>query len=471
MRLARVLPPAIDELIGLHRGVPLSGQCLSDGPRRATPAPAAEAVAVDFNRPPDRLPFLDGIRGLAALYVVHHHVLQAVGWQPDRSGMPAPARLLIGLFTHGHLAVAVFIVLSGYCLMLPVLRGRAAAIPSGGGLPASGLPGGVGGYLWRRARRVLPAYYAALLASLAVAWLVPVSHPWGRDNLTIAQIVPHLLLVHNAVPGAAYGVNGPLWSVATEAQAYLLFPLLLLPAWRRWGAAGAVAVGFAAGIGAYAAAPDVLWRACPWYLGLFALGMTAAGLTHGAARAAAAGPPWGWWAAGLWAVAWAASALRPEWGWHAEAGAPGGGAVAIDAAVGLGTVCLIVWLTRGAAGMVGGGSGSRRGAQRVVQALQWRPVMALGAVSYSLYLTHMPLVLMVAALTRRAGGAFRVEYAVTAGLAVPAAIAVAVVWWRAFEMPFGRRERSPAGLAAAAPATTAPPPALAAFPASLARAA
>ena len=53
---------------------------------------------------------LDGIRGLAALYVVVHHC-----WLVTFHGYPAntgPAWL--GWLVYGHLAVVVFIVLSGF---------------------------------------------------------------------------------------------------------------------------------------------------------------------------------------------------------------------------------------------------------------------------------------------------------------------------------------------------------------------
>src|SRR4051794_20575862 len=59
------------------------------------------------------LPFLDGMRGLAALYVTLHHA--AIMVPPD--GMSwGPLRLVLCLYM-GHAAVSVFIVLSGYCLM------------------------------------------------------------------------------------------------------------------------------------------------------------------------------------------------------------------------------------------------------------------------------------------------------------------------------------------------------------------
>ncbi len=60
---------------------------------------------------------LDGIRGLAALFVVLYHTA-AVAETEDLSRYIA--HLFWFIRSHGHYAVTVFIVLSGYCLMLPV---------------------------------------------------------------------------------------------------------------------------------------------------------------------------------------------------------------------------------------------------------------------------------------------------------------------------------------------------------------
>src|SRR6188474_2354465 len=79
-------------------------------PTAAAPSAAAEGRL--------RLAHLDGLRAVAALYVVMFHALP--GFSAER--LIGPWRLLRRAFAYGHEAVAVFIVLSGYCLMLPVLR-------------------------------------------------------------------------------------------------------------------------------------------------------------------------------------------------------------------------------------------------------------------------------------------------------------------------------------------------------------
>src|SRR5687767_11155710 len=67
-----------------------------------------------------RLAYLDGLRAVAAGYVVMFHALPGFS---DRD-LTGPYRVLRRAFAFGHEAVAIFIVLSGYCLMLPVVRHR-----------------------------------------------------------------------------------------------------------------------------------------------------------------------------------------------------------------------------------------------------------------------------------------------------------------------------------------------------------
>src|SRR5215472_14799780 len=67
--------------------------------------------------PSGRLLFLDGMRGLASIYIVLHHACQTyqdADAQPRYGYYPFIPWLLRGR------AVAVFMVLSGFCLMLPV---------------------------------------------------------------------------------------------------------------------------------------------------------------------------------------------------------------------------------------------------------------------------------------------------------------------------------------------------------------
>jgi peptidoglycan/LPS O-acetylase OafA/YrhL len=137
------------------------------------------------------LPVLDGVRGLAALYVALFHALGYTGYIDTlrTQTLSIPMALLAAVLDYGTYAVPVFIVLSGFCLMLPLAQRETLHIP-----------GGIGSFLSRRAWRILPAYYAALLLNLALIALVPVlqtqqNTSWdNKVPVTIGAIVSHLLL-------------------------------------------------------------------------------------------------------------------------------------------------------------------------------------------------------------------------------------------------------------------------------------
>jgi peptidoglycan/LPS O-acetylase OafA/YrhL len=315
-----------------------------------------------------RLDHLDGLRALAALYVVLFHA----GVCFSRGPLPLWARSATRLLSFGHEAVAVFIVLSGYCLMLPAAR-------AGDGQLAHG----VRGYFARRAWRILPPYYAALLGSLALIALLPVLRPamptgtiWDDTNpaFTTGAVVSHLLLVHNLSPDWVFRVNGPLWSVATEWQIYFFLPFVFLPLWRRSGPLATVLVAFGLGYLPLLVAPRMAHTALPWYLGLFALGMVAAAIS------CAPRPleqrlrrlPWGPIAKlliGLCAVGGLVLA-RLWFRWKPIT----------DALVGLATAALLVHCVAG------------EGRARIVRLLSWPPLVQVGHFSYSLYLVHLPVV-------------------------------------------------------------------------------
>ena len=271
------------------------------------PQPAQDnsaAVESHANLRPIRMEFLDGLRGLAALYVVLFH-FTASRYLVDASGarlpLPLPLRMIAAATQYGHYAVAIFIALSGYSLMLPVA-----------GSDEGQLRGGFAGYLKRRAWRILPPYYAALLLSLIC--LVG-ARQWREVNW--GTVGSHLLLVHNLNPDWNMAINIPLWSVATEWDIYFVFPLLLLPLWRKWGMGAAMIAAFGLGWLPHFALPPAqnLDWACPWYLGLFSLGMGAATVSARSNSRPATLRPGLWNAlAALWAMLFLAVALlRPLW--------------------------------------------------------------------------------------------------------------------------------------------------------------
>ena len=76
-----------------------------------------------------RLEYLDGLRGLAALYVVIHHAYLQSTNSEDRFFLRTPLNRALHFLDYGHFAVAIFIVLSGYCLMIPLAKITAIRSP------------------------------------------------------------------------------------------------------------------------------------------------------------------------------------------------------------------------------------------------------------------------------------------------------------------------------------------------------
>lgn len=213
-------------------------------------------------REASRISWLDGVRACAALFVVWHHIWLAI--YPGYPRITGPVWL--GWLLYGHFAVVVFIVVSGYSLSL---------VPSHQGYQ---LPGGPRGFARRRAWRILPPYWAALLISMAM--VVTLLAPRGETEVTGKTLLVHGLLLQDIVyspsPNSAY------WSIAVEAQIYILFPLLLWTVRRRGPlftagiATCAVCVCYVLAV--HVSALSRILNFTPQLLIAFVFGMTVAGL-------------------------------------------------------------------------------------------------------------------------------------------------------------------------------------------------
>jgi peptidoglycan/LPS O-acetylase OafA/YrhL len=350
----------------------------------------------------ERLSGLDGVRGLAALFVVVNHIFERTfpGYPVDRAPFWA------GWFIYGRFAVVVFIVLSGFSLALSPAR-------HGWRLDSCRR------FAARRARRILPAYLAALAFSLAVAWLlVP---PPGQGAPDAKSVVVNGLLVQNIV--RAPSPNRSFWSMAVEAQLYLVFPLLLLLV-RRVGAVVMVGtvvlvvatVGIASsddrGLHAF------VIQSPPDLAALFALGVMAAGIV-GASRARQAWP-WAWLA-----LAAAAPVLATIW-WRGSVWTIDH-LLWIDLALGPAIACLLAALATGRPAPL-------------LRVLDSGPIRKLGLSSYSLYLIHGPIVVVVYrrfVLDRFHHGPL--AFLVMVAVVVPVTIAFARIFAWLFEQPFLQR--------------------------------
>lgn len=102
--------------------------------------------------------------------------------------------------------VNLFFVLSGYLITRPFI----VALCQGRPRPR------VLAYTVRRASRILPAYWLVIAVSLLI--MRPLTATWS-------QVVIHLLLIHDSVPGQTYTVVGVAWTLGVEAAFYVLVPL------------------------------------------------------------------------------------------------------------------------------------------------------------------------------------------------------------------------------------------------------
>ncbi|MFT4230019.1 MAG: acyltransferase [Microbacterium sp.] len=344
-----------------------------------------------------RLSSLDGLRGVAALIVVVHHSLLVspalaaayyggeIEGTLHRLAVYTPLHLLWG----GKEAVVVFFVLSGLVLVM-AMRSRSfdwfSYFPS------------------RLVRLYLPVAGAVAVGALIMA--IPSGSgpdsPWlqRESGYPLASVLQDLTLV-----GGNSHVITPLWTLRWEIIFSLLLPvaaysLRLIPAW----AFGAVSIALSV-LGA-SQGVDALR-----YLPIFGLGVALAGEWDRIGRAIDRVPRRA--AALAWPVVFALSLLLLSSYWMLKAYL--GYVAAVTIAQGpilVGAVVLIV------------AAAHWRPLERL---LSWRWIALLGAISFSLYLVHEPIVLLVAHLSDSAR--------LTLLIAVPASLVFAWMFWLVVERP------------------------------------
>ena len=373
---------------------------IAESPAARPSAIAVEEVQAASSPTPQprggRLNGVDGLRACAALWVVLFHIRAFSG---ARLG---PLDLLV---RSGSTGVSLFLVLSGFCLYLPVVKG-------GGRLR-------VGRFFRRRALRLLPAYYVSLVVVLLVVAFA--ARPLGLAPLSGSQLaveaVTHLTMTHSLFPSTFYTLNGAYWSLALEWQLYLSLPLLVF-AVRRLGLArvvlAVVAVNVVYRLGLQVAvdnhmvaassplATEVLPNLLPGRWAEFAFGMVAAHVyVRGSVSRIAS--PFGW--ALLLLVPLAVLSV----------GSP------LEHILFGGVFFLLLCI------VLSGGN-------LIARILSWRPLVTLGVMSYSIYLVHQPIVVSLAHLLHQTGASPLLVF-VEIVLLIPAILGVAwllfiTVEWR-----------------------------------------
>lgn len=334
---------------------------------------------------------LDGLRGIAALVVVVHHSFLAI---PSLNGGYFDGEVrgfLPWLLTYtplhliwaGGEAVFVFFVLSGFVLTRPFLNAR---------------PIWVAYYPSRLLRLYLPVWLSLCFA-LALIWMMPRAELSGSRWIEAHQT--HLSfreLARNFTLYAPSWINSPLWSLKWEVAFSILLPLYVVVARRLahwWVAVALTAVGLST-LG------SALGNAALTYLPIFLIGSAMA------------------------TVDW--SEKNPRWLTPSRRNV-----LLLLASVGLTarwwlawlpffeTLSLPVVLSSAALLVILVAGGSRPFGQSVP--------LALGRISFSLYLVHEPIAVGLALL-------LPAQLTVLTPLfAIPVAMIAAMFFWRCVELP------------------------------------
>ena len=309
-----------------------------------------------------RVAELDALRGLAAASVVMRHVFNAVVMPLAlrRALLQSPLALLL----NGQGAVQMFFVLSGWVLAASLERSRESA---------PWLP-----FYLRRIFRIHPPYvFGVLLAWTASFWYPPpaVGHGltlWFRLASAV-RLGPQALLASLSFPGHADGLLPVGWTLEVEMIFSFLLPLLVAAARPLRG------VPLLLASAALLALPETYHLL--WYSLDFALGIVAYRERDTLARALAARPAWARAAAVALGLVLFTGPLLLGWSRPAAGILVSGFAPREVLMMGVGAVLLVATAT------------SLPSLQR---ALAWRPLRFLGRVSYSLYLVHFTVLLLLA---------------------------------------------------------------------------
>jgi peptidoglycan/LPS O-acetylase OafA/YrhL len=152
-------------------------------------------------------PEINGLRSFAVLPVIFFHA----GFS---------------LFSGGYIGVDVFFVISGFLITTIIVEEMRVGRFS------------IMNFYERRARRILPALFFVMLVSLPFAWalLSPADlHDFAQSLVAIAMFGSNFLFWQESGYFDTAAELKPMlhtWSLAVEEQYYVLFPLLILVAWR-----------------------------------------------------------------------------------------------------------------------------------------------------------------------------------------------------------------------------------------------
>lgn len=347
----------------------------------------------------ERLMGIDGLRAFAALWVVLFHIQAFSGEQLPGIGF---------ILRSGSTGVSLFLVLSGLCLYLPFAGGRDERFRTGG-------------FFVRRSRRLMPAYFTALIfsATLAIVFSALPHHPPLTTSALMGNLLAHLTLTQTLFPDTFYGLNGAYWSLGLEWELYLTLPLLI---WgiRRYGIVPIVS---------FAVVVNLLYR-----IGLFfAVQRGVIPAQSALATTVLPNQVFGRWAEFAFGMVAAELYVRG----HLNRFAPYSGIALIALIVlapisffgaslpfghiffGLTFLCLVCL--------------ALSGGNVVSRAFSWRPLVLLGVMSYSVYLVHEPIVEGMAFMLRSNLGVSPLQTFLALLLLIPVVLLLAWVLFMTVE--------------------------------------
>lgn len=173
----------------------------------------------------DRVPALDGLRGLAVLFIMLFHFGTASGFEADTYA----AKKIIGVFCNLWSGVDIFFALSGFLITGILLREKQT-------------PGYFSRFYIRRSLRIFPLYYAALIV---IFILLPALHLPALDNPGIQRLqdAQAWMWAYSQDFAITYYNNdffdpdplwvGHFWSLGVEEHFYLVWPLIVYLCTRR----------------------------------------------------------------------------------------------------------------------------------------------------------------------------------------------------------------------------------------------
>lgn len=180
-------------------------------------------------------PQLDYLRGFAILGVFIFHSL-GISFGYDhlpwnglwRSFDVSRSFLPFYPLTFGRLGVSLFFVISGFCIHWSFSLSLDKRFLH---------------FFIRRFFRIYPTYVVFLLAAIGLTAL-QLSYSKSAYSLDSRDLLSHLFLYHNFTKEYFFGINSSLWSIAVEAQLYVLYPLLywLSKCLGSWGRAALLAI-------------------------------------------------------------------------------------------------------------------------------------------------------------------------------------------------------------------------------------